>query len=259
MPGGVEYVPMFWGPKYWGLWNQRVAQMNHNPPKHLMAFNEPDVSGQSNMDPYYAAELYIEQIQHWSNKGTLLGSPAIVWNLNWLATFLSQVEKKGGHVDFICLHWYGSWKNLNGLKSYVQTAHARFNKPIWVTEIGITTSSWPSQNQVKGFMMNAISWMDQQPYVYRVSWFGCFESNNPPDNFATGKNALLKPGGWLNDNGAWYSFTDRPDKRSISARHHVLSREDLDDDVPTTPPVHCDEICEKRTAQIAEWEQQGSA
>jgi Glycosyl hydrolase catalytic core len=105
MPSKVEYVPMFWGPAKWDQWNQRVSEMNKNPPKYLMAFNEPDVDSQANMDPYYAADLYMQQINPWASKGTKLGSPAIVWNLDWMNTFLSQVQSKQGHVDFLCLHW----------------------------------------------------------------------------------------------------------------------------------------------------------
>jgi hypothetical protein len=108
MPGDVEYVPMFWGPRYWDKWNQRKAQLNSNPPRHLMAFNEPDVKSQGNMNPYYAAELFMQEIFPFSHRGTKVGSPAIVWNVDWMGTFLDEVRKRGGHVDFICLHWYAS-------------------------------------------------------------------------------------------------------------------------------------------------------
>jgi Glycosyl hydrolase catalytic core len=67
---------------------------------------------------------------------------------------------------------YGSWSDLAGFKNYVQTAHQRFNKNIWITEVGITTASNPSQQQVKTFMMNAFSWMDTQGYIERGGWFG---------------------------------------------------------------------------------------
>lgn len=106
MPAKDEYVPMFWGPSKWGMWNQRVAEMKMKTPKHLMAFNEPDVKSQSNMDAGYAAKLYMEQIYPWASKGVKLGSPAIVWDLNWMASFLSALNQKGGHVDYICIHWF---------------------------------------------------------------------------------------------------------------------------------------------------------
>jgi hypothetical protein len=163
---------MFWGPHYWNLWEQRKQQMNQHKPKHLMAFNEPDVNGQSNMDATYAAELFMQEIFPWAAKGVSIGSPAIVWNLKWMDTFLSEIHKRGGHVDFICIHWYGSWNDLFGFKQWVSKAHSRYNLPIWVTEVGITTKSWPSQGQVKNFHMQAMSWLDSTGYAQRASWFG---------------------------------------------------------------------------------------
>jgi len=106
MPSKNEFVPMFWGTSKWNLWNQRVAEMKKKTPKHLMAFNEPDVKSQASMDAHYAANVYMKEIYPWAKKGVKLGSPAIVWDLNWMATFLKAVEQQGGHVDFLCLHWY---------------------------------------------------------------------------------------------------------------------------------------------------------
>ena len=239
----VEFVPMFWGPSKWSQWSSCLSEMNKKTPQHLLSFNEPDVAGQANMDPNYAAELFMQQIYPWSKKGVQIGSPAVVWNLDWVNTFLNAIKQKGGHVDFICLHWcvvrvsscptilnydasrYGSWKDLAGFQKYVQTAHSRFGKNIWIPELGVTSASNPSQSQVKAFMMNAFNWMDSQSYVSRAAWFGkstprpyllpviitsCFtgawESNHPPDSFSSHYNAMLAPGGSLNDMGQWLVF-----------------------------------------------------
>jgi hypothetical protein len=257
MPKKLEYVPQFWGPQYWSDWNQRKGQMNAHVPQHLLSFNEPDVSSQSNMDPSYAASLYMQEINPWGKRGVTLGSPAIAYNLNWMSTFLGEIKNKGGKVDFVVLHWYGSWNDIATFKKYVTAAHNRFGKPIWVTEFGITTASRPSQAQVKNFMMQAFAWMDAQGYVQRAVWFGCFESDHPPDGYATGKNALLKPGGAVGDMGFWYSYSDKPNKRS----HLRLAR----DVAPTTngtttnedgedisDAVYCNDTCEKLRAQLAE-------
>jgi len=217
-----------------------------------MAFNEPDVSSQSNMNAGAVVLLYMEQIYPWAKKGVKLGSPAIVWNLDWMNDFLKDVNKKGGHVDFICLHWYGSWKDLAGFKKYVQAAHTRFGKPIWVTEVGITSASHPSQSQVKNFMMNAFSWLDTQSYVERGAWFGAFATSNPPDYFATGLNGLFNSKGEMTDMAYWYCHSSHPDKRSLRSRHHLLARnatESAHDDA-----IHCDQQCEDRNKQIEEYE-----
>lgn len=251
MPSKVEYVPMFWGPSQWGSWNTRVSEMNKKLPKHLMAFNEPDISSQSNMNPYYAGQLFMEQIFPWSKKGVLVGSPAIAWNLDWMGTFLGEVSKRGGHVDFICVHWYGSWKDIQQFKNFIGQTHARFGKNIWVTEIGITTASNPSTAQVKAFVMNAFTWMNAQGYVHRASWFGAFESNKAPDGFATGKNALFNPGGSLTDLGYWYGYSSNS-KRSVYSRHHLLGRDDENDADPGEPN-HCEVVCQLRNAQLASY------
>lgn len=254
-----EFVPQFWGPAKWSQWNSRVSEMNANKPQHLMAFNEPDVSSQSNMDPNYAAQLYMEQIQPWGNKGVSLGSPAIVWKLDWMQTFLNGVKNRGGRVDYICIHWYGSWNDLAGFKKYVQSVRSQFNKPIWVTEMGITSGSYPSQAQVKSFMMNAMSWLDSQSYVERAVWFGCFSSSNPPDSFATGLNALIKTGGALSDMGFWYGYSSAPNKRSHRAIARDLAAADNTTTVDDITPVHCDEFCHLRNAQIELYERELAA
>jgi len=253
MPSKNEYVPMFWGPSKTDLWNQRVAEMKKKTPQHLMAFNEPDVSSQSNMDANYAAQLYMDQIYPWAKKGTLLGSPAIVFNLNWMNTFLTAVKNKGGHVDFMCIHWYGSWNDLAGFQKWVQSAHARFGMDIWVTELGITSGSKPTQNQVKTFMMNAHIWMNSQSYVKRAAWFGSFKSSSPPDSFATGMNALFNPQGQLSDMGYWYGYSAAANKRSAASRHNVLARNETEEDA-SDDAVFCDSYCQLRNSQIDAYE-----
>lgn len=255
MPSKDEFVPMYWGTKYKSLWEDRVKEMNKKAPKHLMAFNEPDVKSQSNMDPTYAATLYMQQIYPWSKKGTKLGSPAVVWDLNWMETFLKAVKSKGGHVDFLCLHWYGSWKDLSSFKSFVGSAHSRFGLDIWIPEVGVTTASKGSSSQVKGFMMNALSWLDSQSYVQRVAWFGSFQSDKPPDDFATGKNALFTASskGQLSDAGYWYAYSSKPDKRSLRSRHHLYARNATEEIENVEDAVHCDETCTLRNTQLAEY------
>ena len=69
--------------------------MNTSPPKALLAFNEPDISGQSNLDPTTAANLWMQEIQPWKKRGVRLGSPQIVWNQDWLSQFMNICKSKG--------------------------------------------------------------------------------------------------------------------------------------------------------------------
>ena len=101
----LEFVPMFWGSSKWSEWKARVSEMEKKTPTHLLAFNEPEVSSQANMDPDYATQVYMEELYPWASRGVLLGSPAIVYNIEWMDAFLNAVWKKGGDVDFVCIHW----------------------------------------------------------------------------------------------------------------------------------------------------------
>jgi len=246
MPSKVEYVPMFWGASKWSSWQQRVAEMNKKTPQHLMAFNEPEISGQANMSPAYAAKVYMQEIFPWSKKGVRLGSPAIVYDLKWMDAFLQAIQQQGGHVDFICCHWYGHWNNIAGFKTWVQTVHSRYGKNVWVTEVGVTSASNPTQAEDKSFMMNAFSFLDSQSYVERGAWFGVWESNKPPDSYSSRMNALLQPGGKLNDMGNWYVNTQNPVKRLIRSHTNILAARNA-----TKGDDFCDYLCELRNEQIA--------
>lgn len=254
MPAKVEWVPMFHSAKTWDKWNQRKNDIKSHPITHLMGFNEPDILTQANMDPEYAAQVWMQEIHPYAAKGVQLGSPAIAYNLDWMTKFLAALKKKGGHIDFMCIHWYGSWKDLAGFKAFVTKVHNTFGYHLWITELGITTASYPSQTQTKQFMMNAYSWMDQQGFVDRAAWFGCFEVAKPPDSYATGLNALFKTAGILSDMGFWYGYTTYPDRRrDLRSRHHTIAARNnatAADEQEADVPVHCDKLCQLRNEQL---------
>ncbi|KAJ6584378.1 glycosyl hydrolase catalytic core-domain-containing protein [Mycena capillaripes] len=274
MPSKNEYVPMFWGNTKWDNWNSRKAEMQKKTPQHLIGFNEPDISSQANMSPAYAAQVWMQEIHPWAAKGVKLVSPAVAWDLSWTQKFLTELKNRGGHVDVVSVHWYGSWNDLAGFKKFVTSAHSQFGYKIWVTELGITSASNGSQQQIKNFMMQAYSWMDSTGFVDRASWFGCFEASQPPDSYATGKNALFKAANTLSDMGYWYGYTSQPDRRETPRRHHAAlakrleaARHDGEDHADAFPDneeeaedaedptaIHCDHICEMRNAALEAYE-----
>ncbi|KAJ6506318.1 glycosyl hydrolase catalytic core-domain-containing protein [Mycena vitilis] len=261
MPSKNEYVPMFWGTSKWDKWNARKAEMAKKTPTHLLGFNEPDISSQANLSPASAADTWMKEIHPYAAKGVKLGSPAVAWNLDWTMNFLAELKKRGGHVDFVAVHWYGSWKDLATFKKFVASAHTRFGYKVWVTELGITSSSSPSQQQTKDFMMNAYAWMDSTGYVDRASWFGCFEQSQPPDAYATSKNAMFKSAGVLNDLGYWYGYTSQPDRRAVGGAHHALAARlaAVQAENATQEENHCDQICEWRNEALERWEKEAEA
>lgn len=270
--GKLEWVPCFWGPKYWSKWEQRKAEMKKDKPKHLLSFNEPEIPGQANMDPKYAAKLHMQEIQPWANKGVKVSSPQMVYKMDWLETFMKECNKRGCTVDFIALHWYGTTRDIKAFKSWISSVHKKFNKPIWVTEYGVTAASGSSQASIKKFHMDATAWMAKVGYVERSSWLGCFKINSPPDSYASNKNAFFNSNGSLRDLAYWYLYTNKPHKRSHSHRalpsvaharrgeKHVDEdgAEIIDDDdefelEEGTEIVDCDATCQARKEFISKY------
>lgn len=207
MPSRVEYVPNFWGPSKWGLWNQRKKEISKMNSQRILAFNEPDVKGQADMDPKYAATLFMQELEPYRKKGIKVSSPQIVWDVDWMDKFLKALRAKGGDVDFMAIHWYGGYKEINNLKTWVKKINKRYNKSVWLTEYGVTASSHPSQAQIKNFHVQATEWLQSQSYVKRAAWLGCFAVSSPPDSFAAARNAFFNSGGSLRSWAKWYVWT----------------------------------------------------
>lgn len=285
MPSNIEYVPNFWGSSKWGEWNERKKEIKKFNSKRILAFNEPDIAGQSNMSPEAAASVYMQELEPYRKKGVKVSSPQIVWDVDWMDKFLKSLRSKGGDVDFMAIHWYGSYNEYSKFTSWVSKIHKRYNKSVWVTEYGITQSSQPSQAQIKNFHVKATQWMKSVGYVKRAAWLGCFAISSPPDSFAAARNAFFANGGSLRGWSKWYVWSSGTKRDEASAversprtpgalRHHnarghraamekqaeLLEREeaeradeeDEEDDgvVYEGEAVHCDEFCEKRQASL---------
>ena len=71
-------------------------------------------------------------------------------------------------VDYIGVHWYAC--TVDALKDHV-TKMKKYNKPIWVTEFACVDGGPWSQDQVKAYAVAATAWLEQEPSVFRYSWF----------------------------------------------------------------------------------------
>lgn len=291
MPDNVEYVPMYWGPKYASKWNQRKQEIKKYSSTRILAFNEPDIAGQSNMSPEYAATVFMRELEPYRKQGIKVSSPQIVWNIDWMDKFLKNLRAQGGDVDFMAVHWYGSYAEFSKFQTWVSKIHKRYNKSVWVTEYGITASSHPSQSDIKNFHIKATSWMNSVGYVKRAAWLGCFSVNRPPDSYAAARNAFFEDGGSLRAWSKWYVWSASSKRseelpaierlprlraafRPNHARAHgalmekrqelferektnaVIADEDLDeeDDGVTYEgeALHCDALCEKRAQALSD-------
>ncbi len=176
-PPGVQFVPMIWGPGSVTAATLSQAKAESNV---LLGFNEPDMSGQSNMTVSRALSLWPQLMA----TGMTLGSPAVATGAatpgGWLDQFMSGAAARGYRVSFITVHWYGgdfaTGPAVQQLESYLQAIYARYHLPIWLTEFALinfggATPSYPTESQQAAFLTASTSMLGHLSYVQRYAWF----------------------------------------------------------------------------------------
>ncbi|MGW5352575.1 sigma-70 family RNA polymerase sigma factor [Streptomyces sp. NPDC004031] len=184
---GPGFVPMIWGSASTDA--ASLAQAKKAGP-YLLGFNEPDMSGQSDMSADQALALWPKLMA----SGKVLGSPAVAYGGDtpggWLDQFMSGAKAKGYRVDFIALHWYGgdfrTPEAVAQLKSYLQAVYNRYHKPIWLTEFALIDFShgtrFPTDAQQAAFVTSATKMLDGLPYLQRYAWFGLGADDTKPSS-----------------------------------------------------------------------------
>ncbi|KAM0748409.1 hypothetical protein T439DRAFT_382248 [Meredithblackwellia eburnea MCA 4105] len=171
LPAGVEFVPMLWGRNI-GNWATAAAVAIASGSTHLLGFNEPDLSSQSNINPSDAATLWKANMEPFASKAKLV-SPAITnggapMGLAWLQSFLTACD--GCHVDVIAAHWYSAASDTEYFKSYFTDLYAKTGKKIWITEfMGLGSAS-----QQQTFLETVIPWLESTDFIERYAAFGAF-------------------------------------------------------------------------------------
>ncbi|KAJ7846375.1 hypothetical protein B0H14DRAFT_2584205 [Mycena olivaceomarginata] len=156
---GLEFVPMQWG-------RENVAQfintVQMNGAKTILAFNEPDLSGQSNIPASEAVQLWQQHIQPLKSAGVRLGSPAIssaLSGLPWLASFVKACT--GCTIDFLVVHWYG--EGADNFSRYLASVHEQFPQhPVWITEFADSSTN---AGDIAIFMETVLKYLDDQSWV----------------------------------------------------------------------------------------------
>jgi hypothetical protein len=205
-PAGVDFVPMIWGA---GAVNANDLANAKKSGNTLLGFNEPDMAGQANMTVDQALSLW-PQLEA---TGMRLGAPAVAWGADqdgqWLDKFMTGAKDKGYRVDFIPLHWYGadfSSKNAtNQLKSYIEAVHAKYGKPVWLTEYSLMNfgvsgaGRFPTPAQQAEFVTESTTMLESLSYVEHYAWFAFPTSTNGQD-----ETGLYRPGGAITEPGKAY-------------------------------------------------------
>lgn len=185
----MEYVPMIWG--QWDVNDSRITELKEGKEsglyKNLLAFNEPDLSDQSNMTVEKALELWPKL----EETGLRLGSPAgAAVEDAWVEDFMKQAKEKGYRVDFLTVHVYQDFTHpdsVNQLKAALERLYAKYQIPIWITEIGnvdVSTQWWGYQLYEPMSHVNAVKYitdmgnmLESLDFVERYAWFVDHSSN----------------------------------------------------------------------------------
>lgn len=180
-----QYIPMTWGKG--SAIDDNVRYLVERPDvDHLLSFNEPDNSSQSNVPVDTAVARY----KIMQKSGLRLGSPVTEQNNafgagKWLTDFMSKAQVQKLRIDYICVHWY-DWGNqtnnaatdsltaervFSRFQNYIQTIRTNYpNYNIWVTEYNANINR-TSQVVHKYFMKLSSEWMNTLPYVERYAYF----------------------------------------------------------------------------------------
>jgi hypothetical protein len=154
------------------------------------------------MDPYYAAQVYRENLTPLVSQGYRLGSPATTNGpdgIAWMRTFMGACQDC--QISFMCAHWYGT--RVEDLQAHLELYHNEFGRNVWLTEYACQNFGGGAQcspDQVWDFERRSSEWMDNTPWIERYSWFGALHNMNNV-NYA---NQILGGNGQPNDLGWQY-------------------------------------------------------
>ncbi|HUW92378.1 MAG TPA: glycosyl hydrolase [Bacteroidales bacterium] len=196
---GIEWVPMCWGAVYTSDVSG-IESLIPSGSKYLLGFNEPNFKSQANLTPAQAASMWPDLEKIAADKGLLLVSPAVNWcgdcvdgvtndPVDWLDKFFTACP--GCKVDYIAIHSYAP--GASALLSYIDKFR-KYNKPLWITEFAPWDPPKPDYEGVVRYMKEAIPILENEPIVFRYSWFATRVDINPDISLLSTNGTLTKLG-----------------------------------------------------------------
>ena len=203
-----QFIPMTWGKGACTDANVKYL-VERNDVDHLLSFNEPDNSSQSNIP---VIDTAIQRYKIMQKTGLRLGAPVTEQDNTfgsgkWLTNFMAQAQSQKLRIDVLPIHWYdwgnqtnnGTTDSLTAEKvftrfvSFVEKVHQAYpSLPIWVTEYNANPNR-SSDVVHRYFMKLSTEWMNSTSYIERYSYF--FPAAVPavqPDNSFTVAGAYWK-------------------------------------------------------------------
>jgi hypothetical protein len=160
LPQNTIFHPMQWGNFSWDIgsnqgpiWQEYPAWRTRADGIHLLGFNEPDRTDQSNISLATVINLW-PRLQELDLPLTSPSPGTIGGDGGWLDSFYSQADALGYRVDYTAVHAYpgpssGSSNNLVNFVTSAYTYHSK-NRPVWLTEFSFVdwggNQSWSEED-----------------------------------------------------------------------------------------------------------------
>ena len=179
---GIEFVPMMWNDSYTVA--NAIAQIPSGT-KYLLAYNEPNFNGEANMTPAQAAAAWpkLEQIASALNLQIISAAAAYCGGTACIPGYTDPVKWHDDffaacptcRVDYIAFHNYEP--TVGGLVALTGNLK-KYGKPIWVTEFAYWDPAAAYADKIT-YLQQAVSDFENDPDIYRYSWFAGRSSANP--------------------------------------------------------------------------------
>ncbi|KIY72918.1 glycoside hydrolase family 128 protein [Cylindrobasidium torrendii FP15055 ss-10] len=144
-------------------------------PTTILAFNEPNEVGQSNMDPWAAAQSWKDNLEQYAQQGFKIASPACssaASGKQWMKDFLDAC--KDCSISYIALHWYGT--KADDFIAYVEDYIETFGLPVMVTEYAAQDFSGQNRQLDDGgvwqFLKTTVDYLEGNSQVVAYFAFG---------------------------------------------------------------------------------------
>ncbi len=177
----MDFYPMLWNGNFDTASIESYLAANPSI-KYLLVMNEPNLTGQSNLTPQQAAQLWPRYEAVAAKAGVQIVGPQITWGnmpnygdpVAWLDAFYAAYKAANGgrspRIDYLGFHWYDY-----GLSSQLDRL-TKYGKPFWVTEF----ANWHSQNdgaqidtlgKQETQMTSMVQTCEERADVFRYAWF----------------------------------------------------------------------------------------
>lgn len=217
LPAGIPFFPMQWGNFNWDigsnqgpLWQEYPTWRRRADAVHLLGFNEPDRSDQSNM----TLNTVISQWPRLMELDLPLVSPvpATAGGAGaWLDQFFTQANQLGYRVDYTAVHTYPGPNSgsSNSLVDFIKGAQSLTKRPVWLTEFSFVdwdgNLSWSEEdnyNCLAEFLWRAETIPELRKYALFV--FTADSQNPQPAN-------------------TWQSFSPAPRSNSYDSNGNLTA------------------------------------